>query len=269
VRDRLKTIENYGANIEGIWQAIPAMLKLFEQYDIRGTWASVGMLMRKDLKQWSELRPTVMPSYPRERCSTYSVSHLARDFPKLFFAPAFVKQILATNGQELASHIYSHFYCGEENATVEQFAADLDCVKWIFGEYGVKPTSLVFPRNQIRVRNEYLKVLLNAGHTAYRGNQNHPLYRLGKTAPGAYSTPLGLLRHADTYLPFAGNHVYPLPGESHESQLTNIPTSKFVRPVSNNFCLNWLQLNRLKSGMLEGCKNQYRFPYLVTSSQFW
>lgn len=254
-----KTIENYGKNIEGVWQAIPAMLKLFKKYDVHATWATVGMLMCKDFKQWSDLRPSVMPTYPRESCSTYSFSKLASELPKLFFAPSLVEQIIATNGQELASHTYSHFYCGEENATVEQFAADLDCVKWIFGEYGVKPTSLVFPRNQIRVRNEYLKVLLNAGYTAYRGNQNHPLYRIGKTAPGAYSTLLGLLRHADTYLPFAGNHVYPLPNESHESQLTNIPTSKFVRPLSNNFCLNWLQLNRLKSGMLEAAKTNSVF----------
>lgn len=103
-----RTIENYGANIAGEWQAIPAMLKLFKQYGIHATWATVGMLMCKDYKQWCEIRPSIMPTYTRESCSTYSVAALARDFPKLF-CPPLVEQILATDCQEIASHTYSHF----------------------------------------------------------------------------------------------------------------------------------------------------------------
>ena len=46
--------------------------------------------------------------------------------PSFFFTPELVEQIQATDGQELASHIYSHFYCGEEGVSVVQFAVDLD-----------------------------------------------------------------------------------------------------------------------------------------------
>jgi peptidoglycan/xylan/chitin deacetylase (PgdA/CDA1 family) len=247
-----RTIENYGANIEGVWQAIPAMLKLFRQYDIHATWATVGMLMCKDFKQWSDLRPSVMPTYARESCSTYSVLTLARDFPKLFFAPTLVEQILATDGQELASHTYSHFYCGEADVTVEQFAADLNCVKRIFAEYGVKPTSLVFPRNQ--VRSEYLKALMEAGFTVYRGNQAHRLYQEGHLVLVPYGTMWRLVRVADAYLPLTGNHVSSLPSGIPSGQLLNIPASKFLRPVSKYPLLNWMHANRVKSGMLEAAK---------------
>ena len=58
-----KTIENYGANVEGVWQSVPGILKLFKEYGIHATWATVGMLMCKDYKQWCDLRPSVMPTY--------------------------------------------------------------------------------------------------------------------------------------------------------------------------------------------------------------
>ena len=79
-----KTIKNYGANVEGVWQAIPAMLALFERYGIRTTWATVGMLMCKNYKQWCEIIPSIMPTYAQKSFSTYSVTTLARNFPKLF-----------------------------------------------------------------------------------------------------------------------------------------------------------------------------------------
>lgn len=247
-----KTIENYGANIEGAWQAIPGMLKLFEKYDIQATWATVGMVMCENFKQWSELRPKVMPTYPRESCSAYSASNLAKDFPKLFFAPTLVRQILATKGQELASHTYSHFYCGEDTSTVEQFTADLACVKWIFGEYGANPTSLVFPRNQ--VRDEYLKALSTAGFTAYRGNPDHWLYRKGHSVSGAINTGFRVARLADAYLPLSGNHVTAWPNGIPNRQLLNIPASNFLRPVSNNPIIDWVLEKRVKKGMLEAAK---------------
>jgi hypothetical protein len=247
-----KTIENYGANIEGVWQSVPGMLKLFNEYGVHATWATVGMLMCKDFKQWSELRPSIMPTYKRESCSTYSVEDLDRDLPKLFFARPLVEQILATDGQELASHTYSHFYCGEEDTSVEQFVADLDCAQNIFDEYKVKPTSLIFPRNQ--VQDEYLNALLSAGFTAYRGNQDHWMYRDGHLMPSSYGTVRRLIRAADTCLPIMGNHTFSLSTNIPKGQLINIPASRFLRPISGHSIIDQLQLSRIKSGMLEAAR---------------
>jgi peptidoglycan/xylan/chitin deacetylase (PgdA/CDA1 family) len=252
-----RTVENYGANIEGVWNAVPEILKLFKEYDIHATWATVGMLMCKDFKQWSDLRPSIMPTYERESCSTYSVSALARNFPKLFFARTLVEQILTTGSQELASHTYSHFYCGEKDITVAQFVADIDCAKSIFDEYKVKPTSLVFPRNQ--VRDEYLNVLLDAGFTAYRGNQDHWIYRDGHLMPVSYGTVRRLIRAADIYLPITGNHTSSLPNSIPKGRLINIPASRFLRPVSGHAIIDKLQLSRIKSGMQEAARTNNVF----------
>lgn len=253
-----RTVENYGENIEGVWQAVPAMLALFKEYDINVTWATVGMLMCRDFKQWSDLRPSIMPTYDRESCSTYSVSALARDLPKLFFARPLVEQILATDGQELASHTYSHFYCGEEDSTVEQFVADLECTQRIFDEYQVKPTSLVFPRNQ--VRSEYLNPLLAAGFTAYRGNQSHWMYKDGHLVSGTIGKALRLIRFADTYVPITGSHTFSLATDDvSNAELINIPASQFLRPASGHSVMDSMHLNRVRSGMKKAAETDSVF----------
>ncbi len=245
-----RTVDNYGANIEGVWQAIPAMLSLFKKYGVHATWATVGMLMCNNYRQWLDIKPAVIPTYRRESASTYSVAALARDFPKLFFARPLVEQILATDGQELASHTYSHFYCGEPGTVKEQFTADLACAQVIFNECGVKPTSLVFPRNQ--VCDEYLDLLSDAGFTAYRGNQEHWLYRDGHLVP--FGSAGRLIRVADAYLPLTGNHIAQWPKRLSTGKLINIPASRFLRPSSGYDVFDQIHLNRVKHGMLKAAK---------------
>ena len=248
-----KTLANYGANIAGVWHALPGMLKLFKKYNVHATWATVGMLMCKDFRHWSDLRPAILPTYNRDACLTYAFSSLAKAHPKLFFAPNLVEQILTTEGQELGSHSYSHFYCGETNATLDQFAADLACVKAIFSEYGQKPTSFVFPRNQIV--DGYLQLLLSADFKSYRGNQSHALYRQGQLADMQFKNLARVVKLVDAYLPLTGNHIS-VAQNSLAGQLVNLPASMFLRPVSKFTALNALHLHRVKSGMLNAAKTQ-------------
>jgi peptidoglycan/xylan/chitin deacetylase (PgdA/CDA1 family) len=245
-----KSIKHYGANIAAEWHAVPAMIALFKQYGVHATWATVGMLMCKDYKQWCALRPSVLPTYERKRYLSYSVAALAQDRPKLFFARPLVEQILAADGQELASHTYSHFFCGEAGTTFEQFVADLKCAKSIFDECGVKPTSFVFPGNQ--ARDEYLSMISAAEFTAYRGNQDHWLYRNGHLVPcGSIGR---VVRVADAYLPLTGNHVSPFPNEMSARKLINTPASRFLRPSSGNAVFDRIHLRRVKEGMLEAAR---------------
>lgn len=245
-----KTIENYGKNIEGEWEAVPAMLALFKQYEVHVTWATVGMLMCKDYKQWCDLRPSHVATYERDSLSTYSFAALARDFPRLFFARPLVEQILEVSGQELGSHTYSHFYVGESGATIESFVADMECNRTIFNEYGVKSTSFVFPRNQ--VGEDYLSVLSTAGFTAYRGNQEHWLYRSGSSGPRSRWGRLA--RFADDYIPLTGSHVTQLPSNKNNGAIVNIPASRFLRPSKGSAVLDQLHLARVKRSMLEAAQ---------------
>lgn len=239
-----RTVEAYRNNIEGAWDAIPRILKLFRQYDVHATWATVGMLMCRDHAQWCEIRPSILPGYARQQCSTYLLDVIAREYPKLFFARPLVEQILATPGQELATHTYSHFYCGEEGATPEQFTADLDCAQTIASEYGAQFNSLVFPRNQ--VLSDFVSVLTKSGIRVYRGNPDNWLYRDGHFTPGGIAGRV--VRFADTWLPLTGTHVaHKL---SATNGLVNIPASLYLRPWSRStIALENLRLSRLKHAM--------------------
>lgn len=88
-----RTIEGYRRNIEGVREAIPKILALFQRYGIHATWATVGMLMCRNHAQWREIRPSILPGYERQQCSTYALDLVARKHPNLFFARPLVEQI--------------------------------------------------------------------------------------------------------------------------------------------------------------------------------
>jgi hypothetical protein len=244
-----RTVAGYRSNVEGVWVAIPKMLTLFQRYGVRVTWATVGMLMCRNHSQWREIRPSIMPCYVRQECSTYALDAVAREYPKLFFARPLVEQILSTPGQELATHTYSHFFCDEEGATPEQFTADLVCARHVASDMGVDYRSLVFPRNQ--VRPEYVEVLANSGIQVYRGNQDHWLYRNGHYAPCGLAGRA--VRLADSYLTLTGIQITQ-PYTSND--LTNLPASHFFRPWSHRLAmLEPLHLTRLKRAMTEAARS--------------
>jgi hypothetical protein len=116
--------------------------------------------------------------------------------------------------------------------------------------YGVTPTSLVFPRNQ--VHHGYLKLLSDAGFTAYRGNQDHWVYRDGHIVP--FGSAGRVVRAADAYLPLTGNHVSQWQSLSSTGKIMNIPASRFLRPLSGHPVIDGLHLKRVKNGMLEAAK---------------
>jgi hypothetical protein len=102
-------------------------------------------------------------------------------------------------------------------------------------------------------------VLLDAGFTAYRGNQDHWMYRDGHLASASYGTIRRLIRAADTYLPIMGNHTSSLSISIPKGQLINISASRFLRPVSGHSIIDKLQLNRVKSGMWEAASTNSVF----------
>jgi hypothetical protein len=63
VRDNKLSISNYGKNILGVRQAIPAMLNMFRKYHVHATWATVGLLLFDNKKELLEYLPERRPKY--------------------------------------------------------------------------------------------------------------------------------------------------------------------------------------------------------------
>lgn len=243
-----QTIAGYGRNVLGEWQAIPRLLALFREYGINVTWATVGMIMCANYQHWRDIRPAVLPTYSRAHISPYRMDDLVRENPKLFFARPLVEQILAAPGQELATHTYSHFYCGEAGATPEQFAADLACARAIAAGMGVSMCSAVFPRNQLV--EPFLAALPPAGIRVYRGNSPHWLYRTGDAVPGGIAGRV--VRFLDACLPLSGNGT--VQAQPHGA-LVNLPASLFLYPWSARRRASLpLRLQRIRRAMTRAAR---------------
>ncbi len=256
------TLEAYGDNILGVRTAIPRMLELFTKYGIHATWATVGMAMCRNRDELLSLLPPhdLRPQYPDPRMSTYHyIEHTKlgndeSDDP-YHFGPSLVEKILKTPGQEFANHTFSHYYAVDGGGNGDDIlACDLDAHAHIAKTYGVTTASIVFPRNQ--VSDEALRVCRENGMTAYRGNENHFLYRArGYKEQNLFIRGLRLLDH---YVNISGYHTFKI--QNPESRIQNVPSSRFLRPYMK--ILAWLEplrMLRIKRAMTHAAKRGEAF----------
>jgi hypothetical protein len=243
-----QSVAGYGRNVLGEWQAIPQMLARFHAHRVNVTWATVGAIMCRDYREWRARRRTATPAASGPAAHADVEDALVRQHPKLFFARPLVERILETDGQELATHTYSHFYCKDADATPEGFLDDLARASSLAAEMGAGFRTIVFPRNQIS--QEFLAVLPAAGIRVYRGNAQHWLYRDGDAVPGG--TAGRIMRFADAFVPLSGSCCR---REQIDGALVNVPASAFLYARSALAePLMALRLRRIKQGMTEAAR---------------
>ncbi len=252
------TLAEYGPNVLGERTAIPRMLELFSKYGIHATWATVGMLMPRNKSELTAFLPPphLRPTYEDMNVSSYEYMNIANigddeSTDVYHFGSSLVKMIQATPHQEIGNHTFSHYYCidGHENDSTI-FARDLEAYRAIALTYGVEATSIVFPRNQ--TSNEALSTCNEHGITAYRGNENHILYRPRKDTE--QSLLIRAFRLVDHYINISGHHTYTIPAKTSGLPL-NIPASRFFRPWNKSLqFFEWLRLHRIKKSMTHAAK---------------
>jgi len=224
------TLEAYKEHLQGVWEAIPRMLSLFEKYEIHATWATVGFLWHEDVTSLKAAYPARLPEYEEHSLSPYlyleSMNETecdTKDWKRMHVAKPLIDQIKKTPHQEIATHTYSHYYTREPAIIPEAFDADLKQAVNIAKDDGVKIDSLVFPRNQIDETS--LQALQQNNITVYRGNPDHWAYREGETGKTFFQR---LYRFADIYMNLSGYHTT-LPKRG-EKGLTELKSSIFFRP---------------------------------------
>ncbi len=241
------SIEGYKAHLEKTPKAIEDMLELFKNYDIHTTWATVGFLFCKNIKEVKENYPDKLPKYKDDDINLYSY---IEQNPKLenryHFAPKSIDLIRTYPNQEIATHTFSHYYCLEDGQDEETFFEDLKIAKNIATKKGISLNSIVFPRNQYS--KKYLLMVKNSGITSYRGNEKGWIY--DAVSEDEKKTPTKrLLRLIDSYINISGYHTYKLKHIAKETPY-NIPASRFLRPYCAKISfLESLRLNRIKKAM--------------------
>ena len=247
------TKEKYGVNITGVKEVIPALLKLFADYNIRSTFATVGILFAKNKDELLTSLPDTKPSYNNAEYNVYlkefnSMGADETDDPYHFGYTLF--EMIKNSPHEIATHTFSHYFCLEEGQTAREFEADLKAAIRIAEANNVQISSLVFPRNQIN--EDYLPVLANNGITVYRGNPVSWIYK-----PRMFSAEVPFIRFCrllDTYIPISGNNTIAINKEA--GLPVNIPASRFLKPYNKNLAwLEKLKLKRIRNEMTHAAKN--------------
>ncbi len=249
VRDH-SDIKSYGEEISKVHEVIPLMLELFQEFDIRSTFSTIGLLFHDNITELKQYKPDLLPSYINTKLSPYSeFAGLHEEKAQYFLAPKLIQRI-SEAGQELGTHTYSHYYCLEPGQNAKQFEADLKAALSLASAKGYKLSSLVFPRNQFN--SEYLVVCKEVGLSSYRGTENHWLYQARSRENE--SRMRRALRLLDSYINISGHHSYAIADISTEP-LCNIPASKFFRAYSKSMrIMEPLKLRRIKSSMTYAAK---------------
>lgn len=240
--------------LDNTWTVVPDLLRLFAGQRISATWATVGKLFLHDWDDYDASLPAVMPQYAQKHISSYDFAASAdrnkKDL-KYFFAPSLIHLITQTEGQELASHTYSHYYCLEHGQEAAAFDSDLEMAACVARRIGQKLESLVFPRNQFN--RTYLDICTRHGYSGVRTNppvwfwQNTQVETLAKK----------VFRTGDAYIPFIPNNSFELQRRpSGGKQPLFIPANRLLRPVtSSNGWKERLHLRRICTEMTAAAKS--------------
>jgi peptidoglycan/xylan/chitin deacetylase (PgdA/CDA1 family) len=258
VRD-VRTIQEYGNNIQGVHTVIPRLLEIFEKYKIRATFSIVGLLFFENKKELIKNLPSKFPTYIDENLSPYVgyINTIGEDHTTdlYHYAPQLIKLIKEYPTQEIGTHTFSHYYCLERGQNVDDFVEDIIAAKRVADNYGIQLQSLIFPRNQFN--EEYLKACIDLGIICIRGNEQSWIYQArGREKESQFRRAVRLV---DSYINISGHNCYT--DEYLKSSMpTNIPSSRFLRPFSKKIAfLDSFRLNRIKNGMTYAAKNNMTY----------
>jgi len=249
LRDHVRE-DHWQTAAEGTPQAAPKLLQTLQRHGVHATWAAVGFLF---LSGWDEL-PAVLPQAAAgEGRPLYAEALRAaaeRRQEVLHFAPDLIRAIMRTPHQELATHTLSHYCCLGPDHTPEAFRDNLRAAIEIAERFGVRPRTIIFPRNQFT--RECLKICAEQGITCYRGVL--PGWMYGPRAPGDRAALLRRgLRVVSEHLAIFGLGCYPLDSLGRELPL-DLPASRQLRPLRPPAALEDLRLKQIRAGMTRAAR---------------
>lgn len=234
--------------VEGARAVVPRLLDLLERRRVHATWGVVGALA---LSGWRELRealPAVAARFADPRLRTDEYLAEVGDHPEeepLHFAPELVAAIAATPGQELATHTFAHYHCGEPGHTEEAFEADLVASLGALERFGPRPRSIIFPKNQ--VAPQCLAICARHGIAAYRGvapGWLHAPRRVGARGPSLRRA----LRLLDEGVALSGSNAFGLATVAGPAP-RNVPASRLFLPRGGSALRNRLLVRRVTGGL--------------------
>ena len=225
-----QSIETYGANVLGVRRAVPRLLELFGRYDIGCTWAAVGLLFFEERDALMAALPDIRPSFRDARLSSYAdLAAIGPDEASdpFHYGLSLIRRIAECPRQEIGTHTFAHYFCLEQDFDAAAFGADIDAAIAAAAPHGIRPRSIVFPRNQ--VVDEALEICAAKGIAIHRGAGanwfDRPSARRGESILRRGS------RLASSYLPAARPGAGRIGATARDGRI-DVPASRFLRPHS-------------------------------------
>ena len=243
-----RSINEYRSNLDGTRNAVRRILQTFAEHRVAATWATVGMLFADGPDAARRHAPTTMPGYEGTRYDSYRLIDEAMA-GSYYFAPELISEIAAVDGQEIATHTYSHYYCLEQPRRDEALRADLRACAAIAAEMDIDLKSIVFPRNQYD--DAALRVCFEEGIIAYRGQPKHAFYDPRTDDTQGLHIRAGRL--LDAYAPIASFSTLP---EVSANRPVNVPATRFMRPWSSTVAMfEGLRVRRILAQMRDAASS--------------
>ncbi len=246
IRDKF-SFEQYGANVLGVWEVIPKMLKLFEKYDIHATFATVGAMFSENYEELNQFLPTIKPQYSDQNLSPYHgyMEESPNHDPRYYFGKKLVELVKNDPRHEIGTHTFSHYYGLEPGQSREEFEADLKAAIKIGEANDIQLKSFVFPRHQINP--DYLETLSDNGIEIYRETEKAWFHSAARGADE------GVVKRAVRYLDYficLGNHHCQNLEEIKKGNLYQIRASRWLRPYKKSESkFDFLKMRRIKKQM--------------------
>lgn len=251
----IPNMEAYGQNnVINVQLVIDRMLALFEKYQVKATFCTVGMLMCKDVNEVMSFAPKVYPAYDNDKLQPYGkcLEKVRRANQNLYFAPNSITKLLSNPYVEVGTHTFCHYYCWEKGQTIDQFEEDIKAAIRVAEAKGFSLKSIIFPRNN--VSKDYLQVCAKHGITTYRGNATK---FFSKPKSRLFRLKNRICRLLDSYVPIGGTSSFRYEQLIPEDGLpVNVPASRFFRPYSKySSFLEPLRIRRIKNEIQYAAKH--------------
>jgi peptidoglycan/xylan/chitin deacetylase (PgdA/CDA1 family) len=247
-------ITHYGDAIEEVWDVLPEMISIFDQHDVKCTFATVGFLFANQEKELKSYFPEKKPNYSQKSFSPYRHFNNLNPNPRYYFASELLDLIQQSDKHEIATHTFSHYYCLEDGQKMEEFEEEIKAAISIASRKKVVLKSIVFPRNQ--VNKNYIPILEKNGITSYRGTEKSWFYAAEKGSKESLFKRF--FRLFDSYINISGHNTYSIKKE--DTMPYNFPSSRFLRPYNPKLRLfESFRLKRILNGMEYAAKNNEVF----------
>ena len=241
------TPDGYGSsNVKHVKEVVERIVALLEKYDVRATFATVGLMFFKDKHQALQHLPKRLPQYDNRVLSPFENDYIAKIEDRhsdLYFVPDIISLLHDHPNIELATHTFSHYNCWAAGQIPADFEEDLKAAIAAAELCGFStPTSIVFPRNN--VAEEYLEVCKRCGITTYRGNARRFYTRTTCRLTGFVQR---IMRLVDSYVNVGGNSSVSY-DELSADGVVNVQASRFLRPYSKKLAfLERFKICRIKN----------------------